>query len=80
VSSDAVCPTRFRALRRPSRRGSGRRRRAIACLAGRFAYELETFCNFLVEAPHRAWRLQLARTFPPFLRAAATCTPALRSR
>ncbi len=28
--------------------------------------------NFLVEAPHRAWRLQLARTFPLFLRAAAT--------
>ena len=28
--------------------------------------------NFLAELPHRAWRLQLARTFPLFLRAAAT--------
>jgi hypothetical protein len=30
--------------------------------------------NFLVEAPHRAWRLQLARTFPIFVRAAAVGT------
>jgi len=28
--------------------------------------------NFLVQAPHRAWRLQLARTFPLFVHAAAT--------
>jgi hypothetical protein len=28
--------------------------------------------NYLVEPPHRAWRLQLARTFPIFVRAAAT--------
>ncbi len=30
--------------------------------------------NYLVEPPHRAWRLQLARTFPIFVRAAATGT------
>ncbi len=28
--------------------------------------------NFLAEAPHRAWRLQLARTFPLFVHAATT--------
>lgn len=28
--------------------------------------------NYLIRVPARAWRLQFARTFPPFLRAAAT--------